>query len=36
MRKQYTVHYNKSGEIACEGTFYSKSEEFDDYFFMNV
>ena len=33
MRKQYTVHYNESGEIACEGTFYSKSEEFDDYFF---
>ena len=29
MRKQYTVHYNKSGEIACEGTFYSKSEAFD-------
>lgn len=23
MRKQYTVHYNESGEIACEGTFYT-------------
>lgn len=32
MRKQYTVHYNESREIAYEGTFYSKSEEFDDYF----
>ena len=29
MRKQYTVHYNESGEIACEGTFYSKSDAFD-------
>lgn len=29
MRKQYTVHYNESGEIACEGTFYSKPEAFD-------
>ena len=29
MRKQYTVYYNESGEIACEETFYSKSEAFD-------